>query len=122
MTLFLLGLAQHLRQIWELSDADGDSKLSLAEFCVGMHLIVCASKKGLPIPAALPRSLLSIGIGGNGSDPSTNPSQGWFSPSTVSVPQPQVAQPSFMVDLPSGDRPGNVGVGDAFRSAPSVHF
>lgn len=85
---------------------------------MGMHLIVCASKKDLPIPAALPRSLLSVGIGGNGLGPSTKPSQGWFSPSTASVQQPQVAQPSLMVDLPSGDRPGKVGVGDAFRSAP----
>lgn len=118
-----MAFAQHLRQIWELSDADGDYKLSLAEFCVGMHLIVCASKKGLPIPTALPRSLLSIGIGGNGSDPSTKPSQAWFSPSMTSVPQSQVTQPSHVVELPSGSRPGNVhnvGVGDAFRSDPSV--
>lgn len=52
-------ILQQLRQIWQLADADGDSKLSLAEFCVGMHLIVCVSKKGLPCPATRPPSLFT---------------------------------------------------------------
>lgn len=50
---------QHLRQIWDLSDADNDNKLSMAEFCVGMHLIICASKKGLAIPTSVPRTLVN---------------------------------------------------------------
>eukprot|EP00752_Nemacystus_decipiens_P003346 g3095.t1 len=52
---------EQLRQIWQLADADGDSRLSRAEFCVGMHLIVCVSKKGLPCPATRPPSLFGSG-------------------------------------------------------------
>lgn len=54
---------QHLRQIWDLADADNDTKLSMPEFCIGMHLIVCASKKGLAIPTTVPRSLAISGTG-----------------------------------------------------------
>lgn len=56
-------LMQNLRQIWDMADADNDANLSLAEFCVAMHLVVCASKKGLAIPATLPRSLAIAGTG-----------------------------------------------------------
>jgi hypothetical protein len=38
-------LDQHIvlrGQVWELADADKDSRLSPHEFSVAMHLIVCA--------------------------------------------------------------------------------
>ncbi|CAM9620754.1 unnamed protein product [Chrysoparadoxa australica] len=54
-----LGRAE-LRQVWELSDVDRDSRLSKAEFCCAMHLIVCATKKRLPVPSSLPPSLASL--------------------------------------------------------------
>ncbi|CAM9898503.1 unnamed protein product, partial [Hapterophycus canaliculatus] len=94
---------EHLRQIWQLSDVDGDSKLSLAEFCVGMHLIVCVSKKGLPCPATRPRSLLAIqgGTLGTVASPSTPVP---FSPveRPSSAMQPPSSPPSAMLSLVPG--------------------
>lgn len=46
-----------LGRVWELADADRDNRLSAPEFAVAMHLIVCASKRGLPLPPTLPPSL-----------------------------------------------------------------
>lgn len=115
--------AQQLRQIWELSDADGDSKLSLAEFCIGMHLIVCVSKKGLAIPATVPRNLA---LAGSGSGPATSPAQvRGASPSTPASQSPSMRRAPGMQSLstpPAG--PGfsslggvtsSMGTGDAFR-------
>jgi len=48
---------ESLSKVWELSDMDKDNKLSLHEFCVAMHLIVCVSKKGLPMPTTVPDCL-----------------------------------------------------------------
>jgi len=48
-----------LRDIWNLVDEPVDNRLSRLEFAIAMHLIVCVSKKNLPIPVvgALPPSL-----------------------------------------------------------------
>ena len=46
-----------LKQIWLLADKDTDGSLTSKEFCVAWHLIVCVSKKGLPLPKYLPDSL-----------------------------------------------------------------
>lgn len=101
-------LFQQLRQIWQLADADGDSKLSLAEFCVGMHLIVCVSKKGLPCPATRPPSLFA-GSGGTlggvagsvqvlgGSPANPMPQSPSVRPSPVR--QPPSSPPSAMLPL-----------------------
>ena len=53
------GLSQAiLAQIWNMVDSDPvDNQLDLVEFILAMHLIVCISKKNLPVPAALPLSL-----------------------------------------------------------------
>lgn len=115
--------AQQLRQIWELSDGDGDSKLSLAEFCIGMHLIVCASKKGLAIPAAVPRSLALAGTGSGsatspaqlrGASPSTSASQ---SPSIRPAPGVQsLSTPPAGLGFSSlGAATSSMGTEDAFR-------
>ncbi|XP_006892466.1 PREDICTED: ralBP1-associated Eps domain-containing protein 2 isoform X2 [Elephantulus edwardii] len=45
-----------LSYIWELSDADCDGALTLAEFCAAFHLIV-ARKNGYPLPEGLPPTL-----------------------------------------------------------------
>ncbi|CAN0188360.1 unnamed protein product, partial [Scytosiphon promiscuus] len=104
---------EHLRQIWQLADADGDSKLSLAEFCVGMHLIVCVSKKGLPCPATLPRSLLAVLATTSGAV---------TSPSTP-VPLSPVERASLALQAPSSPPsamlslvPGASGSEDAFSA------
>ncbi|RLN57298.1 hypothetical protein BBJ28_00018905 [Nothophytophthora sp. Chile5] len=52
-----------LRNIWSMADVTQDSKLSIQEFYVAMHLIVCVSKRGLPMPPALPRDLAETAFG-----------------------------------------------------------
>lgn len=104
-------LVQQLRQIWQLADADGDSKLSLVEFCVGMHLIVCVSKKGLPCPATRPPSLFAGSAQLLGGSPAK------------SVPQSPIVRPSPVMQPPSSPPSAMLPLGavassseDAFRS------
>lgn len=115
-------LLKRLRQIWDLSDADNDTKLSMGEFCVGMHLIVCASKKGLAIPATVPRSLA---IAGTASSLVTNPAPSLGGSSGTPVLQSPVMRPSPAVQTlstpPAGHGFSSLGAmsaadpGDAFR-------
>jgi hypothetical protein len=52
------GLPQPLlAAIWNMVDTPVDNRLDKLEFAMGMHLIVCISKKGLPMPPSLPVSL-----------------------------------------------------------------
>lgn len=47
-----------LSRIWTLVDTDPvDNRLDPMEFALAMHLIVCVSKKNLPLPTALPPSM-----------------------------------------------------------------
>jgi hypothetical protein len=46
-----------LQQIWQLSDYDKDERLSAKEFAVGLHLIVCVTKRGQWLPHSLPPEL-----------------------------------------------------------------
>ncbi|KAG7385643.1 endocytosis defective- protein [Phytophthora pseudosyringae] len=55
-----------LRDIWSMADVTQDSKLSAQEFYVAMHLIVCISKRGLPMPPTLPRELGESAFGSGG--------------------------------------------------------
>jgi Cytoskeletal-regulatory complex EF hand len=55
------GLPQtHLGQIWNLVDVPVDNRLDRLEFSMAMHLIVCVSKKNLPLPQALPLSMKQL--------------------------------------------------------------
>ncbi|XP_042380222.1 actin cytoskeleton-regulatory complex protein PAN1-like [Zingiber officinale] len=47
-----------LKQIWELSDQDNDSMLSLREFCIALYLMERHREK-CPLPVALPNSVAS---------------------------------------------------------------
>ena len=49
-----------LRDIWNIVDNPVDNRLSILEFCIAMHLIVCVSKKNLPMPSVLPPSLKAL--------------------------------------------------------------
>jgi hypothetical protein len=51
-----------LKAIWTLADADRDARLDHGEFSVAMHLVVSVSKRGLPLPPALPTELLGGAI------------------------------------------------------------
>jgi hypothetical protein len=47
-----------LAAIWSMVDTNPvDNRLDALEFAMAMHLIVCVSKKNLPLPPALPHSL-----------------------------------------------------------------
>lgn len=49
-----------LRDIWNLADQPVDNKLDKLEFAIAMHMIVCVSKKNLPMPKMLPMSLKGL--------------------------------------------------------------
>ncbi|PHJ15271.1 ef hand domain-containing, partial [Cystoisospora suis] len=54
-----------LATIWALSDADGDGRLNLQEFLVGMSLIGKRKNLGISLPSTLPLELIqSIQAGG----------------------------------------------------------
>ncbi|KAJ6832177.1 epidermal growth factor receptor substrate 15-like [Iris pallida] len=46
-----------LKQVWDLSDQDNDSMLSLREFCVALYLME-RYREGRPLPSVLPNSLM----------------------------------------------------------------
>jgi Cytoskeletal-regulatory complex EF hand len=50
-----------LSQIWNMVDTNPvDNQLDKIEFVLAMHLIVCISKKNLPVPPSLPLSLKNL--------------------------------------------------------------
>ncbi|KAG1710678.1 hypothetical protein DVH05_013403 [Phytophthora capsici] len=84
-----------LRDIWTMADVTQDSKLSVQEFYVAMHLIVCISKRGLPMPPTLPRELgeTAFGTSGGVSAPDAFGSQTSGPPSHSGVPVQQEPVP-----------------------------
>ncbi|XP_044510291.1 epidermal growth factor receptor substrate 15-like [Mangifera indica] len=46
-----------LKQVWDLSDQDSDSMLSLREFCFALYLME-RYREGRPLPAVLPRNVM----------------------------------------------------------------
>ncbi|GFQ06754.1 uncharacterized calcium-binding protein c800.10c [Phtheirospermum japonicum] len=46
-----------LKQVWDLSDQDNDSMLSLGEFCIALYLME-RYREGRPLPNALPNSIM----------------------------------------------------------------
>ncbi|KAI8549284.1 hypothetical protein RHMOL_Rhmol06G0013900 [Rhododendron molle] len=46
-----------LKQVWDLSDQDNDSMLSLREFCIALYLME-RYREGNPLPPALPSNIL----------------------------------------------------------------
>ncbi|CAA0821066.1 Calcium-binding EF hand family protein [Striga hermonthica] len=46
-----------LKQVWDLSDQDNDSMLSLNEFCMALYLME-RYREGRPLPAALPNNVI----------------------------------------------------------------
>jgi len=47
-----------LSLIWRLADMDGDARLSHHEFRVAMHLVMQTFRHGVPVPSAVPPSVL----------------------------------------------------------------
>lgn len=65
--------SQTVKKIWELADTDKDSHLTMAEFCLAMHITGSCAKRGMVLPPFLPISLAAAvgvplpGSGGGGS-------------------------------------------------------
>lgn len=53
----LLVVTDVLKQVWDLSDQDSDSMLSLREFCFALYLME-RHREGRPLPAALPSNVM----------------------------------------------------------------
>lgn len=46
-----------LKQVWDLSDQDNDSMLSLREFCIALYLME-RYREGRPLPSVLPSNII----------------------------------------------------------------
>ena len=58
MPMSLLDLfSEVLKQVWDLSDQDNDSMLSLREFCCALYMME-RYREGRPLPAALPSNIM----------------------------------------------------------------
>ncbi|RHY87004.1 hypothetical protein DYB35_009863 [Aphanomyces astaci] len=88
-----------LRTVWTLADRSSDGRLDLTEFYIAMHLIVCVTKRGLPLPQTLPleleQSLRSTGS-------FSQPASGHLQPTQPPQPPAPVQGMSAFDDLDGG--------------------
>lgn len=54
---FIFGFPEVLKQVWDLSDQDNDSMLSLREFCIALYLME-RHREGRSLPSVLPANLI----------------------------------------------------------------
>lgn len=54
---FVFGFPEVLKQVWDLSDQDNDSMLSLREFCIALYLME-RHREGCSLPSVLPANLI----------------------------------------------------------------
>ncbi|KAL6507602.1 hypothetical protein OROGR_023797 [Orobanche gracilis] len=105
-----------LKQVWDLSDQDNDSMLSLSEFCIALYLME-RYREGRPLPATLPNSVMfdetllnfcgqPSAVYGNAS---WGTSPGFQQPVGVKNAQPitsgGVGKPPRQVPVPQNDEP-----------------
>jgi hypothetical protein len=106
------GLAKEvLRDIWNMVDNPVDNRLSKLEFAIAMHLIVCISKKNLPMPPMLPTSLKYLkDQEASANTASSIPPPGpagmnmnttMNSPNVMNPPEQQQQQPQTRANIPS---------------------
>jgi hypothetical protein len=55
--MLVLGVTDALKQVWDLSDQDNDSMLSLREFCIAVYLME-RYREGRPLPPVFPSSII----------------------------------------------------------------
>nr|GMD58354.1 epidermal growth factor receptor substrate 15-like 1 [Ipomoea batatas] len=76
-----------LRQVWDLSDQDNDSMLSLREFCISLYLME-RYREGRPPPPVLPTSImLDEAMAASGQPTAVHSGAAWRH--TPGIPQPQ---------------------------------
>ncbi|OMO55687.1 hypothetical protein CCACVL1_27087 [Corchorus capsularis] len=84
-----------LKQVWDLSDQDNDSMLSLKEFCTALYLME-RYREGRPLPSVLPSSMISdenlLSTSGHRAAPYGNaawgPAHGFQQPQVVAGSRP----------------------------------
>ncbi|GMJ07858.1 Arabidopsis thaliana EH domain containing protein 2 [Hibiscus trionum] len=83
-----------LKQVWDLSDRDNDSMLSLREFCTALYLME-RFREGRPLPSVLPSTLISDDSPstlGHPPVPHRNvawgPAHGFVQPQATTAPRP----------------------------------
>lgn len=81
-----------LGAIWNMVDYPADSRLDAIEFAIAMHLIVCVSRKNLPLPPSLPMSLKQLKSQASSSPKAPVPSSG----ASVVSEAPSLGPPSVV--------------------------
>lgn len=83
-----------LAAIWNMVDSPVDNRLDKLEFAMAMHLIVCISKRNLPMPPSLPASLQQLKATTSQQQQQPSPLQGQPQQQMgQQQPQPQQHQP-----------------------------
>lgn len=117
-----------LRDIWNMVDRNPvDNRLDKLEFAMAMHLIVCVSKKNLPMPpgGTLPNSLLALKVassGGAAAPPNAQvlgaPPQQQMPPSQGNMGVGAGGPPSL--GGPDGGSIGGMNISDAFEGMSTM--
>ena len=89
-----------LRDVWNVVDEPVDNRLDRLEFAIAMHLIVCISKKNLPMPPKLPPSLQALKDAERTAGGAQTPSQQQQQPSAVQQQPSAVQQQPVMQQQP----------------------
>ncbi|KAE8703850.1 Calcium-binding EF hand family protein, putative isoform 2 [Hibiscus syriacus] len=83
-----------LKQVWDLSDRDNDSMLSLREFCTALYLME-RYREGRPLPSVLPSTLVSDETPSTSGHPPVpyrnvawGPAHGFLQPQATTAPRP----------------------------------
>ncbi|ETV86729.1 hypothetical protein H257_01826 [Aphanomyces astaci] len=106
-----------LRTVWTLADRSSDGRLDLTEFYIAMHLIVCVTKRGLPLPQTLPleleQSLRSTGS-------FSQPASGHLQPTQPPQPPAPVQGMSAFDDLDGGSPAAAESSSIGFGNSPDI--
>lgn len=118
-----------LRDIWNMVDRNPvDNRLDKLEFALAMHLIVCVSKKNLPLPSGgtLPNSLQALKAAASGAAEATPPPQ--EQPTQLPPPQAETAMAPPTPAMGAGGPPpiigssgmGGMNISDAFEGMSAI--
>lgn len=112
------GLSQAiLSQIWNMVDTNPvDNQLDKIEFVLAMHLIVCISKKNLPVPPSLPLSLKNLKAQQHQQPPTQNNNYNAV-PQTIYQPNP-ASQPAMSSTMSMGGPPPSTPERSQFQQQP----
>uniref|UniRef100_A0A3N7G1J5 EF-hand domain-containing protein n=1 Tax=Populus trichocarpa TaxID=3694 RepID=A0A3N7G1J5_POPTR len=95
-----------LKKVWDLSDQDNDSMLSLREFCTALYLME-RYRENRPLPSTLPTTIMSDEtLLSATSHPATSYGSGTWGPAsvvTVARPSPAAARPPRPPAAPHAD-------------------